>query len=130
MVTYNPRAVAFGLLFGELEWLDSGMIQMTWQVQVKQWSSPAIVVSSSFVGTLQLKAACRMFCFPHIFIYTSQALPAVEYSSNLKKWRPALMVPDLVLLALIFFYISITIYDIVVVWRVERKATVVTKEDM
>jgi hypothetical protein len=59
-----------------------------------------------------------------------QALPAVEYSSNPREWQPALMVPDLVLLTLIFFYISVTTFDIVKVWRVERKATMVTKEDM
>ena len=40
------------------------------------------------------------------------------------------MVPDLVLLTLIFFYISVTTFDMVKVWRVERKATMVTKEDM
>lgn len=34
MITYNPRAVAFGYLYAHLEWRDSGQILMTFQVQV------------------------------------------------------------------------------------------------
>ena len=34
MITYNPRAVAFGLLYAHLDWQDSGQIVMTFQVQV------------------------------------------------------------------------------------------------
>ena len=34
MMTYNPRAVAFGLLYAHLDWQDSGQIVMTFQVQV------------------------------------------------------------------------------------------------
>ena len=59
-----------------------------------------------------------------------QALPAVEYSSDLKRWRTAQMVPDLVLLTLVAWYITVSIFDMVKVWRVEAKAAKVTKENL
>ena len=54
----------------------------------------------------------------------------MEYSSDLKRWRTAQMVPDLVLLALVAWYITVSIFDMVKVWRVESKAAKVTKENL
>lgn len=40
------------------------------------------------------------------------------------------MAPDLALIALIAFYITVSIYDVVKLWRVERKATMIAREDL
>lgn len=54
----------------------------------------------------------------------------MEYSSDLKAWRTAQMVPDLALLALVAWYIAASIFDMVKVWKVESKAAKITKENM
>ena len=46
----------------------------------------------------------------------------MEYSSDLRRWRPALMVPDLALISLVAFFIVVSAFDLVQLWRVERKA--------
>jgi hypothetical protein len=44
----------------------------------------------------------------HIF----QALPAVEYSSDVTGWVPSRMAPDLALLVLVAIYLSISFTDV------------------
>ena len=51
-----------------------------------------------------------------------QALPAVEYSSNISQWHAAQMAPDLAMLVLIAFYVGLVIYDTISTWSIERKS--------
>ena len=51
-----------------------------------------------------------------------KALPAVEYSSNVHQWRPAQMVPDLVMLVLIATYTCLVVFDTISTWSIERKS--------
>ena len=51
-----------------------------------------------------------------------QALPAVEYSSNIREWQVAQMVPDLAILALIATYVGLVIYDMASSWSIELKS--------
>ena len=51
-----------------------------------------------------------------------QALPAVEYSSNVRQWHAAQMAPDLAMLVLIAFYVGLVVYDTISTWSIERKS--------
>ena len=60
--------------------------------------------------------------FPALPIFLPQALPAVEYSSDIHQWRAAQMVPDLAMLVLITVYIGLVISDTIATWSIERKS--------
>ena len=57
-----------------------------------------------------------------MFISSLQALPAVEYSSNVREWQVAQMVPDLAILTLIATYVGLVIYDMASSWSIELKS--------
>ncbi len=50
-----------------------------------------------------------------------QALPAVEYPSDVSQWQPHMMLPDLLLWAIVALYASLTARDIWVSVRMDRK---------
>ena len=55
-------------------------------------------------------------------MFFCQALPAVEYSSNVREWHAAQMVPDLAMLVLIATYVGLVVYDTVATWSIELKS--------
>ncbi len=59
---------------------------------------------------------------------TPQALPAVEYPSEVEDWRLEAMVPDLLLWFLIAAYTVLTVRDIVKSVRMERKVGTSSQE--
>ena len=114
MVTYDPIAIAFGLYQATLKWLKSGEIVMTLNLKVADrndsrtpilWFRPFRCLQSYFELPMHhLSFLLILFCSSLISIWNTQALPAVEYSSNIHHWRASLMVPDLVMLVLIAVY--------------------------
>ena len=56
------------------------------------------------------------------FSYSFQALPTAMFGSDSSLWKSSQMGPDLALLILVSIFATLTFYDIVTTWRVERKA--------
>lgn len=79
--------------------------------------NPEAVVFGFFSATLQWLDSGEIE-----MTFNNQALPAVEYSSTASNWRPTQMVPDLLLLVLVAFYLAMTLFDTYNTWSVERKS--------
>ena len=55
-----------------------------------------------------------------------QALPAVEYSSDVSQWQARVMLPDILLWIIVALYVGITVRGIWVSVRMDRKVSLVT----
>jgi hypothetical protein len=54
--------------------------------------------------------------------YHFSGLPAIEYSADVTKWKPSQMVPDLILVSIVFCYTVFTIHSTCSSWSIERKS--------
>ena len=54
--------------------------------------------------------------------YRFVGLPAVEYSSNVNQWKLKQMLPDFILVAIVFIYVVFTAHSTWSNWSIERKS--------
>ena len=55
----------------------------------------------------------------------SQALPAVEYPKDVSQWQPRVMLPDVLLWTLVALYVGLTVRDIWLSVKMDRKVRTV-----